>query len=194
MVLKIQRPAERTDGFSPPPPLPPASGEASSYRDDSIVDRLEPRAQFHGAAPSLPPLPPPQRHHRANLVSRSRDPRDVSHPHGGGRVSRSDYQRCDGCGISDKHAPGSLLLFDDPEEEVDQYAPKRPEDEKRYVSNPVQKIVYRHLSVNYVLPSLLLVFISVSAVACKPSRNGKISRPSHVIFRHVVLHLLCLLW
>ncbi|KAL7462697.1 hypothetical protein ACHAXS_003071 [Conticribra weissflogii] len=132
MVLKIQRPAERTDGFSPPPPLPPASGEASSYRDDSIVDRLEPRAQFHGAAPSLPPLPPPQRHHRANLVSRSRDPRDVSHPHGGGRVSRSDYQRCDGCGISDKHAPGSLLLFDDPEEEVDQYAPKRPEDEKRY--------------------------------------------------------------
>jgi len=133
MVLKIQRPTDQSNEFASPPP-PQVAGESRSYRDDSSVDQLNPVAQSRGAVPSLPPLPPPNHHHNHHAVraSRSRDAGDVSHPRDGVRASRGKCQCCDGCGILDKHAPGSLLLFDDPEEDLNHYAPKRPEDEKRY--------------------------------------------------------------
>lgn len=157
MVLKIQRPNDQSNEFAPPPP-PQAAGESRSFRDSS-VDPRNPVAQSRGAVPSLPPLPPPNHphHHHAVRASRSRDSGDVSRPRDGARASRGKFQCCDGCGISDEHAPGSLLLFDDPEEDVNHYAPKRPEDEKRYVSN----------------------FLPLYTYALCPMRNISLDPPSH---------------
>lgn len=137
MVLKIERAIA----------LPvPAAGDSISYLVDHHGKQVEPAPQSQDHSQSQPPPPRPLEGNALTPPMASKLAGNEASSANGG-TSNVDYQTCAGCGVTDSHAPGSLLLFDDPEEDVNAVVTKRPEDEKRYVFTCFYFFFIRHFYV-----------------------------------------------
>ncbi|KAL3805570.1 hypothetical protein HJC23_005814 [Cyclotella cryptica] len=105
MVLKIEMPASDAADVGETEAVVAPSPEVNNNFDPPPSKKQKKLSASENAGESLPPLPPSLAEERVAL-------------------------KCAGCGILDKDAPASLLLFDDPEE--DGKEKKSAADEMRY--------------------------------------------------------------